>query len=141
MTLFGTNQRTTEAEYTPPNRTNGNGSSHHSNASSAANRLSSDVSIKGDVTFETELVIDGYVEGDILSEGKLIIGANGKVIGDIEAAFVTVQGKVEGDVRATERCGLEAGGCLQGNIQSPRLAVDENASFVGSATITSKKSG
>lgn len=140
MTLFGTNQHPTEVEYAPPTRTNGNGSSHHSNASSAANRLSSDVSIKGDVTFETELVIDGKVEGDILSDGKLIIGANGNVIGDIEAAFVTVQGKVQGDVHATERCGLEAGGCLQGNIQSPRLAVDENASFVGSATITSKKS-
>ena len=75
-----------------------------------------------------------------MSPGKLIIGANGKVTGDIQAAFVTVQGKVEGDVHATERCGLEAGSNLQGNIEAPRLAVDENASFVGSATITAKKS-
>jgi cytoskeletal protein CcmA (bactofilin family) len=102
--------------------------------------LSADVSIKGSITFRSELVIDGKVEGDITSTGKLIVGAHGKVIGDIQAGFVTIQGQVDGDVRATERCGLEAGGSLQGNIQSPRLAVDENASFVGNATISSKKS-
>ena len=137
MTLFGSNPRTTDPESAPSTRSNGNGI--HSTASSAANRLSADVSIKGDVTFETELVIDGKVEGDILSTGKLIVGANGKVIGDVEAAFVTVQGEIKGDVHATERCGLESGGSLQGNIQSPRLAVDENASFVGSAQISAKK--
>ena len=141
MNLFGSNPRTTnpDPDSAPSTRSNGNGA-HHSQGASAANRLSADVSIKGDVTFRSELVIDGKVEGDITSIGKLIIGANGKVIGDIEAGFVTVQGQVEGDVRATERCGLEAGGSLQGNIQSPRFAVDENASFVGSATITAKKS-
>jgi cytoskeletal protein CcmA (bactofilin family) len=139
MTLFGSNPRTTDLEPATPSRSNGNGS-YHSNVSSLANRLSSDVSIKGDITFESELVIDGKVEGDILSPGKLIIGTNGKVIGDIEAAFVTIQGHVTGDVHATERCGLEGGGRLQGNIRSPRLAVDENASFVGSATVAAKKS-
>ena len=140
MTLFGATSRTSDLESMPSTRSNGNGASYHANASSAANRLSNDVSIKGDITFDTELVIDGKVEGDIMSPGKLIIGANGKVTGDIQAAFVTVQGKVEGDVHATERCGLEAGSNLQGNIEAPRLAVDENASFVGSATITAKKS-
>lgn len=137
MNLFGSNPRTTDPDPTPSTRSNG---AHHSQSAPAANRLSADVSIKGSVTFRSELVIDGKVEGDITSTGKLIIGANGKVIGDIEAGNITVQGQVEGDVRATERCGLEAGGSLQGNIQSPRLAVDENASFIGSATITAKKS-
>jgi cytoskeletal protein CcmA (bactofilin family) len=61
------------------------------------------------------------------------------VIG-ISGRFVTIQGSVEGNVLATERCSLEAGASLQGDVQAPRLAVDENASFMGSATITKKSS-
>jgi cytoskeletal protein CcmA (bactofilin family) len=98
------------------------------------------VSIKGEVTFGSELVIDGQVEGNITSSGRLTVGIHAMVIGDIQAGFVTIQGSVEGNVRATERCALEAGASLQGDVESPRLAVDENASFIGSATITANRS-
>jgi cytoskeletal protein CcmA (bactofilin family) len=101
--------------------------------------LSSGVSIKGSVKFGGELLIDGQVEGDITSNGRLTIGTHAKVVGDIQAGSVTIQGSVEGNVHATERCALEAGASLHGDIASPRLAVDENAGFVGSATITAKK--
>ena len=102
--------------------------------------MSSGVSIRGEVKFGSELIIDGEVEGNITSDGKLIVGTHATVIGDIRAGFVTIQGSVEGNVLATERCSLEAGASLQGDVQAPRLAVDENASFMGSATITKKSS-
>lgn len=107
---------------------------------SPSNRVSSGVSIKGDVKFGSELLIDGEVEGNIISEGKLTIGSHATVVGDIQVGYVTIQGSVEGNVLATERCALEAGASLNGDVESPRLAVDENASFIGSATITAKKS-
>ena len=133
--MFGSNPRPTS-----PAQPASNGNHHQSTYDSAPNRLSSDVSIKGDVTFSSELVIDGQVDGNITSNGTLTIAANGKVTGDIEAGFVTVQGAVEGNILASERCALEAGGSLQGDVESPRLAVDENASFIGSATIAAKRS-
>ena len=105
---------------------------------SAPNRVSSGVSIKGDVTFASELVIDGEVEGNITSNGRLIVGSHAVVVGDIQVGYVTIQGSVEGNVLATERCALEAGARLHGDIEAPRFAVDENASFVGSASITAK---
>jgi cytoskeletal protein CcmA (bactofilin family) len=107
---------------------------------SAPNRVSSGVSIKGEVTFGSELVIDGEVEGNITSTGRLIVGTHATVVGNIQVGFVTIQGVVEGDIVATERCALEAGAKLQGDVESPRLAVDENASFIGSATITANRS-
>ena len=113
---------------------------HQSTVGGPANRLSSDVFIKGELSFSTELVIDGKVEGNITSSGKLIVGLHGQVVGDIHAGSVTVQGSVTGDILATDRCALEAGGRLQGDVESPRLAVDENASFIGSATISAKRS-
>jgi cytoskeletal protein CcmA (bactofilin family) len=100
--------------------------------------LSSGVSIKGDVTFRTELVIDGEVEGTIKSAGNLTVGQHGRIRGEVRAGSVTVQGTVEGNVFAADRCALEAGATLRGDIEAPRLAVDEEATFLGSAKISSK---
>ena len=108
---------------------------------SSPNRVSSGVSIKGDVKFGSELVVDGEIEGNIISTGKLIVGTHAMVVGDIQAGFVTIHGSVEGNVLATERCALEAGANLHGDVESPRLAVDENASLVGSARITKQNAG
>src|SRR6266702_3994260 len=130
--MFGSNPKTSSA--TSASKETRQSSGH----GSAPNRVSSGVSITGDVKFGSELVIDGEVEGNITSSGKLTIGTHATVAGDIRAGLVTIQGLVEGNVLATERCALQAGASLHGDVQSPRLAMDENASFVGSATITAK---
>ena len=102
--------------------------------------MSSGVSIKGDVTFRTTLVIDGNVEGTITSTGTLTVGQHAHIRGQITAASVTVQGTIDGNVFASERCALESGATLRGDIEAPRLAVDENATFLGSAKISTKPS-
>jgi cytoskeletal protein CcmA (bactofilin family) len=50
-----------------------------------------------------------------------------------------VQGTVEGNIFATERCELQAGCTLRGDIEAPRLVVDENATFLGSAKVGTPK--
>jgi cytoskeletal protein CcmA (bactofilin family) len=97
--------------------------------------LSKGVSIKGSVKFLGELVIDGEVEGTIDSPGKLWISEHGQIKGEIRAKSVKVQGNVEGDIFASERCELQAGCVLQGDIEAPRLVVDENAAFCGNAKV------
>jgi cytoskeletal protein CcmA (bactofilin family) len=47
---------------------------------------------------------------------------------------------VEGNILVTERCELQAGGTLHGDIEAPRLIVDENATFLGSAKVGTGKS-
>jgi cytoskeletal protein CcmA (bactofilin family) len=100
--------------------------------------LSRGVSIKGTVKFREELLIDGEVEGTIDSTGTLTVGEHASIRGEIRSKSVTVRGTVEGDIFATERCELQAGCTLQGDIEAPRLVVDENATFLGSAKITPK---
>jgi cytoskeletal protein CcmA (bactofilin family) len=102
------------------------------------NVLSEGVSIIGDVTFGSELVIDGEVQGTIKSAGALIIGEHARIRAEINAAAVIVRGTVEGNVFASERCALEAGATLCGDVEAPRLAVDENANFQGSAKIVTR---
>jgi cytoskeletal protein CcmA (bactofilin family) len=101
--------------------------------------LSSGVSIKGDVTFRNELLIDGEVEGTIKSSGALIIGQHARIRADITAGAVTIHGTVNGNVSASERCVLEPGGTVRGDIEAPRLALDENATFLGSAKIAARR--
>ncbi len=101
--------------------------------------LSSGVSIKGSVKFGAELVIDGSVEGTIESGGRLTIGEHAEIKGEIRTKTITVHGTVEGDIIAEERCELRGGCTLRGDIEAPRLVVDEEATFLGSAKISSPK--
>src|SRR3954463_12872586 len=90
-------------------------------AARAGTVLSSGVSIKGDVTFRNELLIDGEVHGTINSNGALTIGQHATIHADITAGAVTIHGTVTGNVSASERCVLEPGGTVRGNIEAPRL--------------------
>jgi len=101
--------------------------------------LSKGLSIKGSVKFLNELLIDGQVEGTIDSPGKLCVGEHAQITGEIRAKSVKVRGTVEGNIFATERCELQAGCTLRGDIEAPRLVVDENATFLGSAKVGTPK--
>lgn len=107
-------------------------------ASSRGGVLSAGVSIEGDLTFGEELVIDCQLEGSITSAGRLTIEKNANVKGEVRAGSVTLFGTVDGNVTAGERCELRAGCTLRGDIEAPRLVVDDDATFVGSAKITKR---
>src|SRR5512133_639408 len=102
--------------------------------------LSRGVSIKGSVKFLNELLIDGEVEGTIDSTGTLTIGEHARIRGEIRAKSVKLRGTVEGNIFVTERCELQAGCTLRGDIEAPRLMVEENVTFQGSAKIGTGKS-
>jgi cytoskeletal protein CcmA (bactofilin family) len=102
--------------------------------------LSRGVSIKGSVKFLNELFIDGEVEGTIDSTGTLTIREHARIRGEIRTKSVKVLGMVEGNIFATERCELEAGCTLRGDIEAPRLVVNENATFLGRAKVGTVKS-
>jgi cytoskeletal protein CcmA (bactofilin family) len=101
--------------------------------------LSSGVSIKGTVKFQKELLIDCEVEGRIDSQGRLTVGKQARIKGDIKTRSVIVDGTVNGNITADERCELRAGCSVNGDIEAPRLVVDEAASFIGSAKIATQK--
>jgi cytoskeletal protein CcmA (bactofilin family) len=97
--------------------------------------LSRGVLIKGSVKFLNDLLIDGEVEGTIDSTGTLTIGEHAHICGEIRTKSVKVLGTVKGNVFVTERCELRASCTLRGDIEAPRLVVNENATFLGSAKI------
>jgi cytoskeletal protein CcmA (bactofilin family) len=100
-----------------------------------AAHLSRGVSIKGSVKFLNELLLDGEVEGTIVSTGTLTIGEHALIRGEIRTKSVNVRGTVEGNIFVTERCELQANCTVRGDIEAPRLVVNENVTFLGSAKV------
>jgi cytoskeletal protein CcmA (bactofilin family) len=126
----------------PPAKTEPNPPNGAIEPTRAGGTLSSGVSIKGTVKFQKELLINCQVEGTIDSNGRLTVGKDARIKGDIKTRSVIVDGTVDGNITAAERCELRAGCTVNGDIEAPRLVVDEAASFVGSAKIAfSQKPG
>lgn len=102
---------------------------------SAKNILSSDVEIRGKLRFSNDLIIDGRIEGEVNSEGDLIVGENAQIVGDIKTRSVVVFGKVNGNITVTDRCELKQNAELQGDVVAGKLAIEEGASFMGLSTV------
>jgi len=103
------------------------------------NILSSDVEIKGSIKFQNELIIDGKIEGEIVSTGILTVGENAEVRGEIKTKSVTVLGKVHGNITVDERCELKTRAQLIGDLKAARLMIEEGATFVGKSEVTPNK--
>jgi cytoskeletal protein CcmA (bactofilin family) len=134
MALFST-RKPESAEPVSPARPEPLQSNSAGTSARSGGLLSRGVSIVGSVKFHDQLLIDGEVKGDIKSTGTLTIGEHASIKGEIRSKSVTVKGTVEGNIFATERCELQAGCTLRGDIEAPRLVVDENATFLGSAKV------
>ena len=103
------------------------------------NLLSADVEIKGSIKFQNELIIDGKVEGEIVSTGVLTVGENAEIRGEIKTKSVTVLGKVHGNITVDERCELKGRAVLQGDLKAARLVIEDGATFVGKSEVTPVK--
>jgi cytoskeletal protein CcmA (bactofilin family) len=90
--------------------------------------ISKAVTITGDVTSGEDLMLDGHVDGNVTLEAHSVtIGAGGAVHGNLRARRVTVGGAVTGGVLASERVEIHETGSVDGDIQTPRLAIREGA--------------
>ena len=92
--------------------------------------------LNGETTFQTMLRIDGHLTGSVSSEdGILIIGSTGRVDANIQVAAATVNGTINGDVVATERLELGRTARVVGNIQTPRLLMEDGAILEGGCSM------
>jgi len=91
------------------------------------------IHIKGELTGEEGLIIDGQVEGTInLKNNDLIIARNGQIKANVFAKTITIEGKLRGDLNGKDKVIIRASGDVQGNIISPRVVLEDGASFKGS---------
>ena len=96
--------------------------------------------LTGETNFQAMLRIDGHLTGRVSSEnGTLIIGSTGKVDANIAVAAAIISGAVNGDIVATEKLELGRSARVVGNIQTPRLVIEDGAIFEGGCTMLKAK--
>ena len=95
--------------------------------------LGHSVVIKGDLTGQEDLMIEGRVEGTIESkQHSVVIGQQAEVKAKILAKDVVVLGKVVGDISASTKIEIRPQGRVEGDLVAPAVAIAEGATFRGS---------
>jgi cytoskeletal protein CcmA (bactofilin family) len=103
--------------------------------------LGPSLEIKGRVSGEEDLQIDGKVEGPIALQGqKLIAGRSAQLHSEIAAREVIVYGKVQGNLRAQDRVEIKKDGSVIGDINTARIMIEDGAYFKGRIEIDRAKS-
>jgi cytoskeletal protein CcmA (bactofilin family) len=106
-------------------KTNGNGGGN------GTTLISSGTTIKGDISSNSDLRIDGTIIGNINSSAKIVIGTSGVVEGDIFGNNADIVGKISGTVRVKELLQLRGDCVVNGNLFAGKLQVEPTATFNG----------
>ena len=102
-------------------------------------RLGASLHIKGEISGNEDLQVDGTVEGLIqLDDRKLTVGASAKVTADLVAREVVVYGSVKGNLRARDRIEIKKDGSVIGDLTTARIMIEDGAYFKGSIEIDRK---
>lgn len=101
--------------------------------------LGASIRIKGELSGDEDLIIQGQVEGAIdLKQNNLTVGAQGSLKANSRARTITVEGKVEGDLFGDERIVVKSSGDVRGNIVAPRVSLEDGSKFKGSIDMEPK---
>lgn len=90
------------------------------------------IAIKGELTGNEDLTIDGRVDGKILlKDHNLTIGTNGRITAEVHAKTVVIIGEVIGNITADDKIEVAASGSVQGDLRAPRVVLSDGARFKG----------
>lgn len=99
-------------------------------------RVGKSLAVKGEISGQEDLYIDGEVEGTIeLADHNLTIGPHGRVHADIHAREIVILGKVQGNMRASERIDIRKSGAVTGDLLTARIVIEDGAFFKGGIDI------
>ncbi len=97
------------------------------------------VQIKGELTGNEDLTIEGMVDGKILvKDHSLTIGANGRITAEVHAKTVVVVGMITGNITADDKVEIAPSGTVNGDIRAPRVSISDGAKFKGSIDMDRK---
>ena len=92
--------------------------------------------IQGKLSFDTVVIIDGKLGGEVYSSETLIVGKQGSVNAQVRVKHLVVAGAVSGNIAAADSIELLRGGRIDGDFTAKRLIIEEGAVFNGSCRMT-----
>lgn len=101
------------------------------NGGNGTTLISAGTTLKGDISSNADLRIDGTIVGNINCSAKIVIGTSGLVEGDIFGNHADIVGKISGNIRVKELLQLRGECVVNGNIYAAKLQIEPSATFNG----------
>jgi cytoskeletal protein CcmA (bactofilin family) len=107
--------------------------------SQSVNLISEGTKIKGDVLANGDIRIDGELYGNIAVKGRLVVGPNGRIEGQINCGNIETSGFIKGKITAAELLTLKATAQIVGDIIVGKLSVEPGSLFSGTCVMNGTK--
>lgn len=104
-------------------------------SSGTYNVLAGATVIKGNIFAEEDCRLDGTVEGNITCKGKIIIGQQSNITGEINCANIDILGKINGNIICSNAVILRASANLTGEIKTKTIEIEPGAKFYGTCSM------
>lgn len=101
------------------------------------NRISNGTEITGNISTNGDIRIDGILEGNLNTLGKLVIGTTGKIKGEINCKNSDIEGEVNGKIIVKELLSLKRTSKIFGDIKTNKLSIEPGSVFTGKCTMSS----
>ena len=108
-------------------------------ANQAINIINEGTLIRGDIVANGDIRIDGELVGNIEAKGRLVIGPNGKVDGEVNCNNIEVSGYIKGKVNVSEMLTMKASAKVSGDIVAGKLSVEPGSLFTGTCSMGETK--
>lgn len=126
--MFGSKKTTPQSET----------SSSHS-PSGGTNSLVAHTSVEGNITASTDIRIDGSLKGNLKCDGKVIIGPQGSILGEVTCENAVIEGKFDGKLNVKNSLQVKETAIITGEVDTDNLTVQAGASFnVSCSTVPNK---
>ena len=99
------------------------------------NRIEKNTVIKGDISSQADFRIDGKLEGNVKTSGKVVIGKDGLIKGKVECVNADIEGNFNGELYVSELLALKSSAKIEGTVNVAKLAVEPGATFNASCTM------
>ena len=100
------------------------------------NIIGSGTSIVGNIVSQGDVRVDGILEGNLTTQSKIVIGATGKIVGEIKCKDCEVSGSVRGKIKVENLLMLRATATVEGEIRTSKLAIELDAVFTGTCSMS-----
>ena len=102
------------------------------------NSIEKNTKIKGDIISEADFRIDGKLDGNLKTSGKVVIGKGGYIHGKVECVNADIEGNFNGELLVTELLSLKDSAVIEGTVTVSKLAVEPGATFNASCNMKGK---
>jgi cytoskeletal protein CcmA (bactofilin family) len=105
------------------------------NTEQAKTVIGEDVEISGNVKCESNIQLNGKLNGDLTCAAQATIGNTSAVKGNMTVETVAIMGQVNGNITAKDKIDLKSTARLHGDIRAKRLTVEDGVTFVGKVEV------